>query len=94
MRSARLVGLTVQSWTPEGEFKEDYYGRLPIKVAAFGTWAQTGEFFRRVSELDRIVSGQPLDARMRTTMSCRPTATGFPSSRRHSAQQLSLETSL
>jgi Tfp pilus assembly protein PilO len=29
---------------------------MPIKVQASGTWAQVGEFFRRVSELKRIVS--------------------------------------
>lgn len=62
-QQARLVGLTVQSWTPEGETKEDYYARLPIKVQAGGTWAQTGEFFRRVSELDRIVSVDKLSLR-------------------------------
>lgn len=55
-QQARLVGLTVESWTPEPEQKEDFYARLPVKVRATGTWAQAGEFFRRVSELDRIVS--------------------------------------
>lgn len=55
-QQARLVGMTVESWSPEGEQREDYYARLPVKVKATGTWTQAGEFFRRVSELDRIVS--------------------------------------
>jgi type IV pilus assembly protein PilO len=64
-QQARLVGLTVEAWTPEAEEKLDYYARLPVKVKASGTWAQAGEFFRRVSELDRPVSieGVKLTAR-------------------------------
>jgi type IV pilus assembly protein PilO len=55
-QQARLVGLTVESWTPEAERREEYYARLPVKVRATGTWPQAGEFFRRVAELDRIVN--------------------------------------
>jgi len=55
-QQARLVGMTVESWSPGGEIKEDYVARLPVQVRAVGSWAQVGEFFRRVSELDRIVS--------------------------------------
>jgi type IV pilus assembly protein PilO len=64
-QQARLVGLTVEAWTPAAEEKLDYYARLPVKVKASGTWAQAGEFFRRVSELDRPVSieGVKLTAR-------------------------------
>ena len=64
-QQARLVGLTVEAWTPEAEEKLDYYARLPVKVKASGTWSQVGEFFRRVSELDRPVSveGVKLTAR-------------------------------
>lgn len=52
-QQARLVGLTVESWTPEPEQKEDFYARLPVKVKASGTWSQAGEFFRRMYELGR-----------------------------------------
>jgi type IV pilus assembly protein PilO len=52
-QQARLVGLTVESWTPEPEQKEDFYARLPVKVSATGNWAQVGEFFRRMYELGR-----------------------------------------
>lgn len=56
-QQARLVGLTVESWTPEPEQKEDFYARLPVKVRATGTWTQIGEFFRRMYELGRENSG-------------------------------------
>ncbi len=65
-QQARLVGLTVESWTPDPEQKEDFYARLPVKVRATGTWGQSGEFFRRVSELDRIVSVDNVEMKIRT----------------------------
>ncbi len=55
-QQSRLVGMTVESWTNEPEQFEDFYARMPIKVQATGTWMQVGEFFRRVTELKRIVS--------------------------------------
>lgn len=57
-QQARLVGLTVESWTPEPEQKEDFYARLPVKVHATGTWTQAGEFFRRMYELGRENKGR------------------------------------
>ncbi len=53
---ARMVGMSVDSWTNEPEERQDFYARLPIKVQASGTWTQAGEFFRRVTELEQIVS--------------------------------------
>jgi type IV pilus assembly protein PilO len=53
---ARMVGMSVDSWTNEPEERQDFYARLPIRVKAEGTWAQAGEFFRRVTELEQIVS--------------------------------------
>jgi type IV pilus assembly protein PilO len=55
-QQSRLVGMTVESWTNEPEQFEDFYARMPIRVQASGSWTQVGEFFRRVSELKRIVS--------------------------------------
>ncbi len=55
-QQSRLVGMTVESWNNEPEEFEDFYARMPIRVKASGTWTQVGEFFRRVSELKRIVS--------------------------------------
>lgn len=66
-QQARLVGLTVESWVPSAEQKEDFSGRLPIKVQATGSWTQAGEFFRRVSELDRIVSIENVEMRVRAS---------------------------
>lgn len=58
---ARMVGMSVESWTNEAEERQDFYARLPIRVQARGTWAQVGEFFRRVSELEQIVSIENLE---------------------------------
>jgi type IV pilus assembly protein PilO len=64
-QQARLVGLTVESWTPKPEEKQDFYARLPIEVRATGSWPQAGEFFRRVHELDRIVSVDNLELKLK-----------------------------
>jgi type IV pilus assembly protein PilO len=76
-QQARLVGLTVESWSTEPEQKEDFYARLPVKVRATGTWTQAGEFFRRMYELGRenkgrIVSVDELVMRNRTAGSDKP----------------------
>ena len=55
-QKARLVGMSVDSWTNEPETRQDIYARMPIKVRATGTWSQVGEFFRQVAELKQIVS--------------------------------------
>jgi Tfp pilus assembly protein PilO len=55
-QQARLVGLNVEKWNPQGESKLDFYAKLPIAIEATGTWHQVGEFFRRVSELQQIVN--------------------------------------
>lgn len=55
-QQASIGGFSVDTWTPEPEEKQDFYARLPIKVQATGTWGQTAEFFRKVSELKQIVS--------------------------------------
>lgn len=63
-QEARVVGMTVESWTPAGEEKMDFYSKLPVRVTARGNWYQIGEFFRRVSELRQIVSVQDLKLRV------------------------------
>ncbi|MEM7157721.1 MAG: type 4a pilus biogenesis protein PilO [Myxococcota bacterium] len=55
-QKARQVGLSFDSWKNEGEQRQDVYARLPVLVTARGTWAQTGEFFRQLSELKQTVS--------------------------------------
>ncbi|MFO0636221.1 MAG: type 4a pilus biogenesis protein PilO [Nannocystaceae bacterium] len=66
-QQSRLVGMTVESWNNEPEQIEDFYARMPIKVRASGTWSQVGEFFRRVSELKRIVSVDRLSLKANET---------------------------
>lgn len=55
-QQARLVGLSMERWTPAGEKKLDFYAKMPVKIESTGTWHQAGEFFRRVSELQQIVT--------------------------------------
>ncbi len=55
-QQANSGGFSVDSWTPEPEERQDFYARLPIKVQANGSWGQTAEFFRKVSDLKQIVS--------------------------------------
>lgn len=55
-QQGRLVGLEVLDWKPGSEEKAEFYARLPVEVNANGTWHQMGEFFRRVSEFEQIVS--------------------------------------
>jgi type IV pilus assembly protein PilO len=73
-QQSRLVGMSVDSWTNEPEELEDFYARMPIKVRASGTWSQVGEFFRRVSELKRIVSVDGLSLSMRSGAEAEPGA--------------------
>lgn len=62
-QQGRLVGVSVDNWTPAPESKLDFYARMPINVTASGTWLQFGEFFRRVSELEQIVNIQGVSMR-------------------------------
>jgi len=68
-QQARSVGLTVESWTPGAEEKLDYYAKMPVKVRAAGTWHEVGEFFRRVTELRKIVSVENLKLKTRADTS-------------------------
>lgn len=64
-QQSRLVGMNLESWQNGDEELEDFYARMPIKIRATGTWQQVGEFFRRVSELKRIVSVDKLALKAR-----------------------------
>ena len=63
-QKARLLGLTVESWTPGEEEQQDYYARLPVEVRATGSWPQMGEFFRQVAEMQQIVSVENVSMRV------------------------------
>ncbi len=64
-QQSRVVGMNLESWQNVDEEVEDFYVRMPIKIRATGTWQQVGEFFRRVSELKRIVSVDKLALKVR-----------------------------
>lgn len=57
---ARLVGLTIERWTPGPEQKQDFYAKLPVEIKAEASWHQASEFFRRVSALTQIVNVENL----------------------------------
>lgn len=55
-REARGVGLEIERWSPQPESRHDFYAKIPVEVTAIGTWHEVGEFFRRVSEMKKIVN--------------------------------------
>ena len=60
-QQGRLVGISLDRWNPGAEQKTEYYARFPVEVIATGTWNQLGEFFRRISEMSKIVNIDKLD---------------------------------
>jgi type IV pilus assembly protein PilO len=60
-QQGQIAGLAVKDWAPGGEQRMDFYAKMPVEVEAEGTWHQTGEFFRRISELRQIVSIEGLE---------------------------------
>ncbi len=55
-QQGRLVGVSIENWTPSQEQKLDFYAKMPVDVVARGTWLQFGEFFRRISDMEQIVN--------------------------------------
>ena len=55
-QQGRLVGVSIENWTPSPEQKLDFYAKMPVDITARGSWLQFGEFFRRVSEMEQIVN--------------------------------------
>jgi type IV pilus assembly protein PilO len=55
-QQGRLVGVSIENWTPSAEQKLDFYAKMPVDITAQGTWLQFGEFFRRISEMEQIVN--------------------------------------
>ncbi|MCA9681635.1 MAG: type 4a pilus biogenesis protein PilO [Myxococcales bacterium] len=55
-REAKGVGLDLARWVPQPEERFDFYAKIPVEVTAIGTWHELGEFFRRVSEMKKIVN--------------------------------------
>lgn len=57
----RLAGLTIEEWRPGSEKIEQYYAKRPVDITVRGSWNQVGEFFRRVSEMRKIVNIEDVD---------------------------------
>ncbi|TPV93316.1 MAG: hypothetical protein B7733_21160 [Myxococcales bacterium FL481] len=64
-REARLVGLTIERWTPGAEQKQDFYAKLPVEISARASWHQAAEFLRRISALTQIVNVENLSMHAR-----------------------------
>lgn len=63
-QQGRLVGLQFNRWSPQPEVKEQFYAKTSVQVESTGSWNQFGEFFRRISELKKIVSIHDLQLRV------------------------------
>ncbi|NVB38278.1 type 4a pilus biogenesis protein PilO [Pseudenhygromyxa sp. WMMC2535] len=63
-REARGVGLGLERWVPQAEERYDFYAKIPVEVTAIGTWHEIGEFFRRVSEMKKIVNIEQVEMKI------------------------------
>lgn len=55
-QQGRMVGIAFDRWNPRSEEITKHYARTAVDVDAVGTWNQLGEFFRRISQMKKIVS--------------------------------------
>ena len=53
---ANVTGVTLSAWAPQGEVKEKYYARVPMKLELEGRFHQIAKFFYGVGQLDRIIN--------------------------------------
>ena len=53
---ANVTGVTLSAWAPQGEAKEKYYARIPMKLELEGRFHQIAKFFYGVGQLDRIIN--------------------------------------
>jgi len=53
---ANATGVTLSAWAPQGETKEKYYARIPMKLELEGRFHQIAKFFYGVGQLDRITN--------------------------------------
>jgi type IV pilus assembly protein PilO len=53
---ANMTGVTLSSWAPQGEIREKYYARLPMKLTLEGRFHQIAKFFYGVGQVDRIIN--------------------------------------
>lgn len=53
---ANVTGVTLSAWAPQGEVREKYYARLPMKLTLEGRFHQIAKFFYGVGQVDRIIN--------------------------------------
>jgi len=53
---ANVTGVTLVAWTPQSEVPEEFYARVPMKLALTGRYHQVAKFFYNVGQLDRIIN--------------------------------------
>jgi len=53
---ANMTGVTLTAWAPQGEVREKYYARIPMKLTLEGRFHQIAKFFYGVGQVDRIIN--------------------------------------
>jgi len=53
---ANMTGVTLSAWAPQGEVREKYYARVPMKLTLEGRFHQIAKFFYGVGQVDRIIN--------------------------------------
>jgi type IV pilus assembly protein PilO len=53
---ANVAGVQLAGWSPSPEVSEQFYARVPMKLALVGRYHQVAKFFHGVSQLDRIIN--------------------------------------
>lgn len=53
---ANVAGVSLSAWTPQEEQRDQFYARVPMKLAIVGRYHQVAKFFFGVGQLDRIIN--------------------------------------
>lgn len=53
---ANVSGVTLQSWTPLPEARQQFFSKVPMKLTLSGRFHQIVKFFWGVGQLDRIIN--------------------------------------
>ena len=59
---ANVSGVQLAAWSPSAEVAEQFYARVPMKLTLVGRYHQVAKFFYGVSQLDRIINLENIDA--------------------------------
>ena len=53
---ATISGVNLTAWSPAEEAVEEFYAKVPMKLAVSGKFHQIAKFFNGVGQLDRIIN--------------------------------------